>query len=395
MINRRKTPSVKIGPISIGVDHPIVIQSMTNTPTEEVEATAKQILELNEAGAQIVRLTVNDIKAAQAVPKIVEIVRKDSNVPLVGDFHFNGNILLQKVPECAQLLDKYRINPGNADDKNFGEMCEIALKNEKPIRIGVNSGSLDQEILNQLTEKYAGKKSAEEIFVEAMVASCLQSAKTAENIGLKENQIVLSGKVSQTQQMIAVYESLAKKSNYALHLGLTEAGGGEMGMIQSTTALSILLQQGIGDTFRVSLTPTPGVNRSKEVEVAQMILQSLELKSFRPKVISCPGCGRTSGDFFQKLAQSVNKKIDQELTKWKAKYPNIENLKIAVMGCVVNGPGESAHCDIGISLPGRGENFAVIFQDGKKLCDLKGENIETKFLEILEKYIQKKYKTSL
>ena len=324
--------------------------------------------------------------------KIIEIVRKKSSVPLVGDFHFNGNLLLQKVPECAQLLDKYRINPGNADNKNFREMCEIALKNQKPIRIGVNSGSLDQKILNKLTEKNIKTKSSEEIFVEAMIASCLTSAKLAESIGLNKNQIVLSGKVSQTQQMIAVYEALAQKSDYALHLGLTEAGSGESGIIQSTSALSILLQQGIGDTFRVSLTPTPKSSRTKEVEVAQMILQSLELKHFRPKVISCPGCGRTSGDYFQKLTQCVNKKIDQELTRWKTKYPGIENLKIAVMGCVVNGPGESTHCDIGISLPGRGENFAVVFQDGKKLCNLKGNDIEEKFLKILEDYIKEKYK---
>lgn len=390
----QNTQTIQIGNVFIGGKSPISIQSMTNTATENVEETVKQILELAEAGSQMIRFTINDINSAQAVPKITELVRKKSTVPLIGDFHFNGNILLKKVPECAKLLDKYRINPGNTSDKNFQEMCEIAIKNKKPIRIGVNAGSLDSEVLNTLTKKNNQRKTpltTDEIFVESMVESCLKSAQLAEKIGLQKNQIVLSGKVSQLQLMISVYEKLAKKSNYCLHLGLTEAGGGDFGMIQSSVALGILLQQGIGDTFRVSLTPEPNTKRTKEVKVAQMILQSLELKNFRPKVISCPGCGRTSSDFFQKLAQSVNNKVDQNISIWKQKYKGIENLKIAVMGCVVNGPGESQHCNIGISLPGRGENFAVVFQDGKKFCNLKEDNIENQFLEILENYLEQKY----
>lgn len=390
----KNTPKIQIGNVTIGGNSPIVIQSMTNTATENVEETVEQILELVEAGSQMVRFTINDLTAAQAVPKIAELVRKKSTVPLIGDFHFNGNVLLKKVPECAKILDKYRINPGNASDKNFQEMCEIAIKNNKLVRIGVNSGSLDAKVLNTLTEKNSQRKTpltTDEIFVEAMVESCLKSAQLAEKIGLRKNQIILSGKASQLQSMIAVYEKLAEKSNYGLHLGLTEAGGGNFGMIQSSVALGILLQKGIGDTFRVSLTPEPNTKRTKEVFVAQMILQSLELKNFRPKVISCPGCGRTSGDFFQKLAQSVNNKIDQKILIWQEKYEGIENLKIAVMGCVVNGPGESQHCDIGISLPGRGEDFAVVFQDGEKFCDLKGHDIEGEFLKILEQYLEKKY----
>lgn len=383
---------VQIGNVKVGGNNPVVIQSMTNTDTADVDATVKQILELAKAGSQMVRITVNDDDAAKAVPKIISKVRLNSPVPIVGDFHFNGNTLLKKYPECAKALDKYRINPGNADDTNFREMVEIAIENDKAVRIGVNGGSLDAKVLDRLMDENKDDKSSEDIFVEAMVESALNSAKLAEEIGLPKNKIVLSGKVSELDQMVKVYEKLNAQSDYVLHLGLTEAGGGESGVISSSIALGILLRQGIGCTIRVSLTPTPGVSRSKEVEVCKQILQSLGLKNFKPKVTSCPGCGRTTSTFFQELAQRVNNKIDQKIEAWKIQYPGVENLKIAVMGCVVNGPGESKYSDIAISLPGKMEQpMAPVYIDGKIFKNLKGDNIEEAFFVILDEYIEGRY----
>ena len=382
----------------MGGDHKVVVQSMTNTDTSDVDSTVAQAAELAEAGAQLVRMTVNDDDAAKAVPEIRKVLENklDDKMPaLVGDFHFNGNRLLKKFPECAKALDKYRINPGNADDTNFREIVEIAIVNKKVVRIGVNGGSLDQAVLDRLMDlngKSPKPLSSEAIFVEAMVESALNSAKLAESYGLAKKQIVISGKVSEVQQMISVYEKLAAKSDYVLHLGLTEAGGGDYGMISSSVALSILLQQGIGDTIRVSLTPTPGVPRSKEVEVCKSILQSLDLQNFRPKVTSCPGCGRTTSTYFQDLALKVNKKIDQKMPTWQAQYPGVEDLKIAVMGCVVNGPGESKYSDIAISLPGKMEQpMAPVYIDGKIAHNLKGDHIDDEFLQILDDYIKQRF----
>lgn len=395
---KRTTPTVQIGSVLMGGEHQVVVQSMTNTDTSDIESTVAQVVELAEAGSQVVRMTVNDDAAARAVPEIKKQVTEqlgDKAPPLVGDFHFNGNHLLKKFPECAKALDKYRINPGNADDTNFREMVEIAIEHDKVVRIGVNGGSLDQKVLDRLMDLNGmspNPVSAEDIFVEAMVESALNSAKLAESYGLGKDQIVISGKVSEVQQMVAVYERLAEKSDYVLHLGLTEAGGGDYGMISSSVALGILLQQGIGDTVRVSLTPTPGVPRSKEVQVCQSILQSLDLQRFKPKVTSCPGCGRTTSTYFQELALKVNKKIDQKMTEWKEQYPGVENLKIAVMGCVVNGPGESKYSDIAISLPGKMEQpMAPVYIDGKIHSNLKGDHIDDEFLALLDQYIVEKY----
>ncbi len=386
-----KNLTVKVGNISIGTDHPITLQSMTNTDTSDIEATTAQILELNKAGAEIVRITVNNDEAAQVVPQIIENVRKKSDVPIVGDFHFNGNVLLKKNPDCAQLLDKYRINPGNAKDQNFQEMVELAIKYDKPVRIGVNSGSVDSEILDDLMAKNTDK-SAECLLEEAAVKSVLQSAKLAEKIGLPKDKIILSAKMSEVSSMIRVYEAMAQKSDYILHLGLTEAGQGDWGIVSSSIALGVLLDKDIGHTIRVSLTPLPGHNRTREVEVGKMILQSLGLRNFHPRVTSCPGCGRTSSDQFQHLALNINKRIQKSLPEWKIKYPGVENLKIAVMGCVVNGPGEAKNADIGISLPGKSESpFASVFVAGRHFQDLKGTDIEDQFWQILEDFIDQKY----
>ena len=400
--------TVQIGSIKMGKDYPIVIQSMTNTDTSDIKATVAQILELYNAGSEIVRITVNDEAAAKAVPEIVKKIKgsiaiqnsptrgSEKNIPaIVGDFHFNGNILLKKYPECAKSLDKYRINPGNASDENFREMIEIAIANDKVVRIGVNGGSLDQKILDRLMEENSNKTSelsADEVFIKAMVESVLSSARLAESYGLPKNKIVISGKVSEVNQMISVYEKLDKKSDYVLHLGLTEAGGGDYGIISSSIALGTLLQKGIGNTIRVSLTPTPETSRSKEVEVCKIILQSLGLKNFRPKVTSCPGCGRTTSTFFQKLAQNVNKKIDENIEDWLLKYPGVEDLKIAVMGCIVNGPGEAKYADIAIALPGKMEKpTSPVYINGKLFKNLKGDDIEEEFLEILERYIERRF----
>ncbi len=359
----------------MGDNHPIVLQSMTNTDTSDVKSTVLQILELEKAGAEIVRITVNNDSAAKAAPHIIEKLRKKSEVPIVGDFHFNGNLLLKKYPECAKMLDKYRINPGNADDRNFREMIEIALKYEKPVRIGVNSGSVKS--INNIEE--------------AVIQSALQSTKLAQKLGLPKDKIVLSAKMSDVNATIRVYEKIAKETNYVLHLGLTEAGMEEMGIVSSSIALGTLLHKGIGNTIRVSLTPSPDTPRTREVEIGKMIIQSLGLRNFRPHVTSCPGCGRTSNNCYQKLAESVNKFIDQKIHTWTQEYPGVENLKIAVMGCVVNGPGESKSADIGISLPGKMENsIAPVYIEGKHYCDLKGENLDKQFLEILEEYISKR-----
>jgi len=386
---------VVIGTVKMGSLNKILVQSMSNTPTADVKATVEQILELANAGSVLVRMTVNDIEAAKAVPIIaVKVREKFPDLALVGDFHFNGNILLKKVPECAKSLDKYRINPGNVDDKNFREMIEMALKNKKAVRIGVNAGSIDSKILDQLMEKNAKldePQSVQKVLVQAVSESALKSAKLAEKWGLPKHRLVLSAKMSEVRSTIEVYEQLAKK-NYALHLGLTEAGMGDWGVVSSSVVLGVLLHKNIGSTIRISLTPTYGVPRTKEVEICQILLQSLGLKSFRPQVTSCPGCGRTSGVFFQKLATRVNQKIDEKISEWRIIYPGIENLKVAVMGCIVNGPGESKYADIGISLPGKMEKLiAPVYIEGTYVKALKGNDIEEQFLEILEKYVKARF----
>jgi (E)-4-hydroxy-3-methylbut-2-enyl-diphosphate synthase len=379
---------VKIGKIKLGTGIPVV-QSMTNTDTVDIIKTVQQIKELHNAGSEIVRITVNNIASARAV---AEIKKQVGDIPLVGCFHFNGNILLREVPECAKSLDKYRINPGNADSQNFCEMIKIAIKNDKPVRIGVNGGSLDKKIFKQLIEQNAknkNKKSIEEIRTEAMIASVLQSAKLAESLGLKRDKIVISAKISNVPQLVEIYEEL-DKSPYILHLGLTEAGGGDNGLVSSSVALGILLGKNIGDTIRVSITPDKNHSRVREVEICQAIIQSLGLKSFSPKVISCPGCGRTTNTFFQNLAENIEQKIKNNLPLWREKYPKSLDLKIAVMGCVVNGPGESEHANLGISLPGNMEKpIAPVYIDGKLWKNLQGENIAEEFWEIVENYVKK------
>lgn len=383
-MKRRKTPEVLIGSVKIGNENPVAIQSMTNTLTADIDATVKQILELNFAGSEIVRLTVNDAGAAQAIPHIVEKVRKLSPVPIVGDFHFNGNVLLRKYPECAQSLDKYRINPGNADDKNFREMVEMAIKNKKPVRIGVNAGSVDAKVLQHLMDDLKGFPS-DEILEKAVVQSALQSAKLAEDLGLGRDKIVLSAKMSDVNSVIHVYRELAKHSPYALHLGLTEAGSGAQGIVKTSIALGILLQEGIGDTIRVSLTPSIKSPRTHEVKVCQEILQALNLRQFSPRIISCPGCGRTSNETFLPLVDKLNTKIVQ----LQGKYPILSSLKIAIMGCIVNGPGESLHADIGISLPGKCEKpMAQIYLKGVHFKDIKGDDMDEQFAVVLEDFLK-------
>ncbi|OGX24377.1 MAG: 4-hydroxy-3-methylbut-2-en-1-yl diphosphate synthase [Omnitrophica WOR_2 bacterium RIFCSPHIGHO2_01_FULL_48_9] len=401
LIKRRKTPTVKIGSVSLGSGYPVVVQSMTDTPTADVEKTFAQTVELIEAGSELVRWTINDDAAALAVPETIQRLRdKGYMTPIIGDFHFNGHTLLNKHKDCAKVIDKYRINPGNVGkgdrhDENFSAIVKIAIENNKAVRIGVNWGSLDQEMLTDLMDKNAKLKSPKdfkEVTYAAMLQSTLTSAELAEKLGLPKNKIILSVKMSILQDMVAVYSRLAKKCDYALHLGLTEAGGDVQGIASSAAALSILLQQGIGDTIRVSLTPQPGVPRKREVEVCKNILQSLGLRYFKPSVTSCPGCGRTSSNYFQILAQDINQHIERKMPLWKKEFPGIEKLKIAVMGCVVNGPGESRHADIGISLPGASEKpIAPVYVDGKEYKILKGEQIKEEFMEILEKYIRTKF----
>ncbi len=400
-IKRHRTTPVKIGNFVIGGDAPILVQSMTNTDTADVFATFKQIKELHLAGSEIVRITVNNDAAAKAVPLIHEmLVKENLHIPLVGCFHYNGHKLLTDYPECAIALAKYRINPGNVGfgqkrDRQFEMMIECALKYDKPVRIGVNWGSLDQDLSTKLMDennKLPEPKSADEVMRETLVRSTLLSAKQAEDIGLSTNKIVISAKVSRVQDLIVVYQELAKRSSYALHLGLTEAGMGSKSIVATTAGLSILLQQGIGDTIRASLTPSPNDSRTKEVTVCQEILQSLGLRSFTPQISACPGCGRTTSTYFQELTENIQSYIAENMPIWKNTYPGIETMNIAVMGCIVNGPGESKHANIGISLPGSGESpVAPVFIDGQKTHTLRGDNIADEFKVILADYISMKY----
>jgi (E)-4-hydroxy-3-methylbut-2-enyl-diphosphate synthase len=400
-MKRRSTETISINTIKMGEKHPVVIQSMTSTPTANIKATIKQIKELEDAGSELVRLTVNDFEAMEAIPEIAETLRQDGyKAPLIGDFHYNGHVLLSKYPESARYLDKYRINPGNVGkkdkhDSNFSQMIEIALKNDKPVRIGVNGGSLDQELLTELmtqNAKLSHPATAQEVFAEAMIQSALRSADFAMSMGMPKNKLVLSVKMSDVQHMVDVYQKLASRCDYALHLGLTEAGSSMKGVAASSAALAILLQQGIGDTIRISLTPEPGKSRAEEVNACKLLLQSMGLRYFMPMVTSCPGCGRTNSDKFVFLAQDVTQYIEENMPVWKKQYPGVETLTIAVMGCVVNGPGESKQADIGISLPGSSEAPSIpVYQDGDLLTVLKGDQIKEQFIEILNTYIKKRF----
>ena len=400
-ITRRKSVNVNIGGVVVGSGAPIVVQSMTNTDTADVESTVQQIAALARAGSEMVRITVNNDEAAAAVPAIVAgIAAKGWNTPIIGDFHYNGHLLLRKYPECARALAKYRINPGNVsigrkDDDNFRTMVEVAVEFQKPVRIGVNWGSLDQALLTKMMNEnslLAEPKDARDVMMEAMVVSALDNAAAAERYGLRRDQIVLSAKVSGVRDLIDVYTELARRCDYALHLGLTEAGMGMKGIVASTAGLSPLLLAGIGDTIRVSLTPTPGGDRSEEVRCGQQILQSLGIRSFMPQVTSCPGCGRTTSTYFQKLAEEIQNYLVASMPEWKKLYPGVEELKLAVMGCIVNGPGESKHANIGISLPGTFEEpKAPVYVDGKLFTTLKGDHIVEEFQVLLDDYVQKRY----
>jgi len=399
--SRRSTTVVDVGGVKIGAPHPIVVQSMCDTQTADVEATVRQAAALAEAGSELVRITVNDDAAARAVPRIAEgLEKRGVRVPLVGDFHYNGHILLKRYPECARALAKYRINPGNVDigrrsDENFRTLIEAALKYGKPVRIGVNSGSLDQAVLARLMDENARRAEplpARSVMREAMVASALESAEAAERYGLPHDRIILSAKLSAPQDLVAVYRELARRCDYPLHLGLTEAGLGTRAVVASAAAMAILLEEGIGDTIRASLTPAPDGDRSEEVLVCQQILQALELRSFAPQVVSCPGCGRTSSRRFQQMALQVERHLRRRLPEWRAKYPGVERLTVAVMGCVVNGPGESRHAHIGISLPGNMEEpRAPVYADGRRVAILEGERILPEFLRILEDYVSARF----
>jgi len=398
---RRKSVPVNVGDIIVGGDAPIVVQSMTNTDTADIDRTTAQIAELAQAGSEIVRITVDRPEAASAVPHIHEnLMARDIHVPLVGDFHYNGHTLLKDYPACARALHKYRINPGNVGfrakrDTQFSEIIERALEFDKPVRIGVNWGSLDQELLTSLMDenaKSAEPKDARDIMHEAIVQSATLSAARAQELGMTADKIILSAKVSTVQDLISVYSILATRCDYALHLGLTEAGMGSKAIVASAGALAILLQQGIGDTIRISLTPEPGGARTKEVQVAQEILQTMGLRSFVPIVTACPGCGRTTSTVFQELAKDIESYVREKMPEWQKIYPGVEEMKLAVMGCIVNGPGESKHSDIGISLPGTGETPAApVFIDGKKSVTLRGENIADEFKTIVEDYVRNKY----
>ena len=385
----------------MGGEAPVVVQSMTNTDTADAQATIQQVAQLAQAGSELVRVTVNNDDAAKALPAIVEGLEKlNIRVPIIGDFHYNGHLLLTRYPECAQALTKYRINPGNVsvgrkDDNNFRAMIEVAVKNRKPVRIGVNWGSLDQQLLTRLMDENSRSddpKDAREVTMEAMVVSALRSAELAEQFGLPHDFIILSAKVSGVQDLIDVYRSLASRCDYPLHLGLTEAGMGNKGVVSSTAGLAVLLQEGIGDTIRVSLTPAPNGDRAEEVIVAQQILQSLGIRSFTPQVTACPGCGRTTSTFFQEMAEQIQSYLRANMPVWKGKYRGVEELKVAVMGCVVNGPGESKHANIGISLPGTFEEpKAPVFVDGRLMTTLKGDKIVAEFIEILNEYVENRY----
>jgi len=400
-LSRRVCLAVRIGAITVGGNASVVVQSMTNTDTADIAATVKQVAELARAGSELVRVTVNTEEAAAAVPHIRE--RLDSQgvgVPLIGDFHFNGHRLLARHPACAEMLDKYRINPGNVGrgkkkDEQFATIVEIACRHEKPVRIGVNWGSLDQELAARLMDDNARlpqPKPAAEIMHDAMILSALDSARRAEEIGLGHDRIILSVKMSGVQDLIAVYRKLAARCDYPLHLGLTEAGMGSKGIVASTAALAVLLQEGIGDTIRISLTPEPGGSRTQEVIVAQEILQAMGVRSFAPAVVACPGCGRTSSDYFQHLAQQIQTYLREQMPVWRGRYPGVENLTVAVMGCVVNGPGESKQANIGISLPGTGEiPVAPVYVDGEKTVTLKGERIAAEFQQLVADYVIRRY----
>ena len=399
--SRRKTVGVKVGSVLVGGGAPVVVQSMTNTDTADADATARQVAELARAGSELVRITVDREESAAAVPAIAEkLAQMNLRVPLVGDFHYNGHMLLTQYPECAKALDKYRINPGNVGfkekkDRNFATMIEVAMQHQKAVRIGVNWGSLDQAMLAALMDENAKSASpldAREVMHEAIVRSGVQSALYAEELGLSRNKIIISAKCSEVQDLIAVYRMLAARTDHALHLGLTEAGMGSKGIVASTAALSVLLQQGIGDTIRISLTPEPGGARTREVTVAQEILQTMGLRAFAPMVIACPGCGRTTSTVFQELAQGIQSYVRGRMPEWQVQYPGFETLSLAVMGCIVNGPGESKHADIGISLPGTGEvPAAPVYIDGKKVKTLRGENIASQFQDIVENYVAKRW----
>ena len=393
--NRRKTVVVEVGGVKVGSQRPIVVQSMTNTDTADIPGTVAQVNALHAAGSELVRVTVNNDEAARAVPEIV----KQVVVPIIGDFHYNGHVLLTKYPDCARALAKYRINPGNVGgkhhDENFSAIVKVAVDNGKPVRIGVNWGSLDQNLLTEMMDanaKLPQPLDARDVTMNAMVESAIQSAELAEQTGLTHDKIILSAKVSGVQDLVDVYRMLAPRSDYPLHLGLTEAGMGAKGVVASTAGLSILLQEGIGDTIRVSLTPKPGGDRTEEVLVAQQILQSMGLRSFLPQVTACPGCGRTTSTFFQEMAEEIQTYLRDQMPVWKAKYAGVEELKVAVMGCVVNGPGESKHANIGISLPGTFEEpKAPVFVDGALKLTLKGDTIVAEFLKILDDYVEKRY----
>lgn len=402
---KRSTRATTIGHVRLGGAAPVVVQSMTNTDTADYLATAIQCAELARAGSELVRITVNTEEAAAAVPKIRDhLDRMNCNVPLIGDFHYNGHRLLTAHPACAEALAKYRINPGNVGfgkkkDEQFAQMVELACKYDKPVRIGVNWGSLDQELLARIMDENSRSPQpldATEMMRHAMVTSALESAAKAEEVGLAGEKIILSCKVSSVQDLIAIYRELARRADYALHLGLTEAGMGSKGIVASTAALAVLLQEGIGDTIRVSLTPEPGGSRSQEVIVAQEILQTMGLRAFTPMVAACPGCGRTTSTFFQELAGEVQDFVRARMPEWKLHYDGAENMTLAVMGCIVNGPGESKHANIGISLPGTGEApSAPVYEDGEKTVTLKGDNIASEFKDIIERYVQRTYKKKL
>jgi len=400
-IRRRKSVTCTIGNVRVGGDAPVMVQSMTNTDTADVLATVAQVEALARAGSEVVRVTVNNEDAAAAVPRIVDLLaRKGLDTPIIGDFHYNGHLLLKKYPECARALAKYRINPGNVsvgrkDDDNFRTMVEVAVQNQKPVRIGVNWGSLDQQLLTRMMDennKSAEPKDARDVTMEAMVVSALNSAALAEKYGLRRDQIILSAKVSGVQDLIDVYRNLAARCDYPLHLGLTEAGMGVKGIVASTAGLAVLLQEGIGDTIRVSLTPAPNGDRTEEVITAQQILQSMGIRSFTPQVTACPGCGRTTSTYFQELAENIQRYLREQMPIWKEQYAGVEEMKVAVMGCVVNGPGESKHANLGISLPGTFEEpKAPVFVDGKLTVTLRGDRIAEEFMEILQNYVESHY----
>ena len=397
---RRSSATVDVGGVPVGSAHPIVVQSMTNTDTADVDGTAIQVAQLAHAGSELVRITVNNDAAAQAVPTIrAKLDALGVAVPLIGDFHYNGHLLLTKYPEAAAALAKYRINPGNVGtkrrDEQFAQIIEVAIANDKPVRIGVNWGSLDQQLLTEMMDANArlpDPADSREVMIEAMIESALRSARLAEETGLGHDRIIISAKVSGVQDLVEVYARLAERCEYPLHLGLTEAGMGAKGIITSTAGLAILLQRGIGDTIRVSLTPDPGGDRTEEVQVAQQVLQSMGLRSFLPQVSACPGCGRTTSTFFQEMARDIQAYLLAQMPRWRETHPGVEELRVAVMGCVVNGPGESKHADIGISLPGTFEEpVAPVFVDGAKTETLRGDDIVPRFLTILEDYVERRY----